>query len=374
MKDQQAVFLVVLSLLLSHLVAAQTPPQPLWKSFQVRVDGGYEQNFWSPYEAYELKYDVRGFKIFYFDAQIDHPLEKWYVPKVIFHWETNFNSPEQNELIKVHSAQTQLEQSYQKISTAIGLFNTVKLVEGAVAGKFDVEKRYDKFRIGYLKETFFLKVEPAVSGLRYAAYYSDNVYEFKQGLSYSQFTKFQELNATFDTGGTLLLFNIVQKLLKMEDKEINLGTEGESRLGLFYAVYRKPYSISQVLGGSGSTSGETNTIYNARFNIYGFREEAKIGEYYSFVNRFGFATINLNKDTELQDLELPQAHFFLGFDHAVSIPIRFSEGFSMKLFGSVSYNVIVGGEINQETQELETKSHLDNDLFYKIGATFSFRF
>ncbi|HNB10680.1 MAG TPA: hypothetical protein PK754_14090, partial [bacterium] len=158
------------------------------------LSSGFEYNTWSPYKADELRYTIEGFQIGYLRGEIDHNVPM--LPNLNFSWETNFGGKKQNELMQAQNSTSKLEQGYEKLHTALE-FGKKKIYNDAG----QVINTMANWELTYTKETFYIAVSPKSSDLRYAAYYSDAVYNFPQGTKYSMFTKFQEIGLTAYTGG-----------------------------------------------------------------------------------------------------------------------------------------------------------------------------
>lgn len=328
-----------------------------------RLDGGAEYNAWIPYKSSYLDYTIQGIVVGYLDAALFPGIR--FLPSLSFHYETNFNTPNQKELMAAQQAGTDLEQAYNKMRF-IGSF-------------FQNSEGRNTLEVEYTKETFFISVTPNVPNLYYAPYNSEGKIQFSEGDEISQFTKFQEINATFDTYGVEILIGLMNALTTGEDMEIrDLSDIFDTRLGLFYAEFYKPYETSMVVGGSGTTTGETNTIYNARFRTVGLIEKIQTRPsgmlVFSYLPRFGISFINLQKGVELQDAETP---LFFYYGHEFELGLRLgSDNFAGKIAASVDFSFMYGGELktNSETNnaQIDTKSFINNDVLIKVYGVFEF--
>jgi hypothetical protein len=343
--------------------------------FHIAAHAGYENNWWMPYITDKLSYTTEGFKIGYFNGEIRHGI-KW-LPDIRFGWETNFNSAHQNEILQVQNSKTNLEQGYDKIQSIFGFGRKIDHYLDENTQKMENGIEYQVFELNYTKETFFITVKPNVPDLRYAAYYSDNVYDFPRTASYSNYTKFQELSATFYTGHTSFIFAIFNGLLSPSQSSskdfITFGKDVEVRFGGFYSTVRKPYEITQEVGYVGTTTGEINTIYNAYFKDYGVVEEIRAENFY-ISYKLGIATIDLKKTVELTDSFNP-IFFSFGSKLGFTLPIKFSSRLGLNILGDFEYMFLYGSTMvndnqnssNQTSQShLQVQSFINSDMLFKV--------
>ncbi|HNJ72555.1 MAG TPA: hypothetical protein PL129_08645 [bacterium] len=340
------------------------------------LSSGFEYNTWSPYKADELRYTIEGFQIGYLRGEIDHNVPM--LPNLNFSWETNFGGKKQNELMQAQNSTSKLEQGYEKLHTALE-FGKKKIYNDAG----QVINTMANWELTYTKETFYIAVSPKSSDLKYAAYYSDAVYNFPQGAKYSMFTKFQEIGLTAYTGGESYFMMIFTGLFGGGSGSVQkLGKDTETRFGFYYATFQKPYMVSQVLSG-GTNNGESATVYNTRFKSYGIKEEIKFdgkGGYFNFTQKLGLVTVNLRKGTELEDSESPLFfHYAIGLEGGLRIQM---DRFHVLLGASGEYGFMLGGTYNEEEEndttgeegKIKTTSFINNDLLIKYRGVIQYYF
>lgn len=329
----------------------------------LRVNAGFEYNNWYPYKSDYLEYYIEGIKVGYLDVSL---FPGWkLLPQLSFHYETNFNAKKQQELMQQNSRTTKIEQAYDKLRLLGGFFRNDE-------GKNIME-------LEYTRETFFISVTPKISNLYYAPYNSDYVRSFNVGDNISQYVEFQEINLTFDTGGISILVGIISALTTGGQAQIyDFRGFMDTRLGIFYSFFHKPYEVDMVLGGSGYTTGDTYTIYNARFRTVGLIE--KIQTYptswfiFAYIPRFGLSFIDLREGEALRDVSTP---LFFYYGHEFQIGFRIGgDNYAGKIVASVDFSFMYGGTMknNEETgnAQIETRSFINNDVLVKIYGVFEF--
>lgn len=355
------------------------------KTKYVYIDSGFEYNFWTPYAADVLNYKTEGFKIFYVNGILKHKIP--YLPVLKFEWFTNFNSENQDELLKIQNNETKLEQTYNKLKGVLGFDKHEKFIpkkkdddDDSEGIKKDENNKYVFYTLefSYMKETFFVNVTPK-EDFNYIPYNSSQSQTtIYSGDKLSMFTKFEEFRVTFDTGGLMVLpafINLLFGSSKDDDASKPLDVSGafDTRLGFFYATYNKPFSINQI-STSGETTGELNSIYDAKFKIFGIVEEVNSFPFeqyiFNYSTKLAFVSIDLTEDEMLEDWSAPM-FLFVGF--GVDLGFRFEMGkyVSLKVLGSGQYNFMIGTESetdeNGETK-LKSKSFINDDLLLKITA------
>lgn len=357
---------------------AQTNEFLNFLSPNVNVIAGYNNSWWLPYITTKLDYHTEGYKIAYFDATISHAL-KW-LPDYHINWQTNFNFEHQDEILRIQNTSTNLEQGYNKIISIINFGKEIDKYYDKELKKYVDGIEYQRFTLEYMKETFLITVKPNVNNLRYAAFYSENVYYFPQTISLRHYTKFQELRATFFSGHTSFLLYFIKALTNpaqsTEKDIIELGNKTETRFGFYFSTVNKPYEVTQIIGNTGTVSGEINTIYNAKFNNYGLVEEIH-SKNLDMTTKFGIATIKLKKSLELTDSNNP-IFFSLGLKFLLKIPISFTERMGMQINGSFEYQFLYGGTMvkDEETSKdkLVSQTFINADMLGKVDALFYYNF
>jgi len=324
-------------------------------------------NGWLPNKASSLDYYTEGIQYFRFEGRFTHAIP--FVPEVFFQYETNF-LPEssQQELLAVHDSVSAIENVYNKIKIVAGF--------GKRLDSFNPNRSNSFFDISYTKETFFIQVNPNVGGLFYAPYGSGQAVALNRGDTLSMFTKFEEINGTFKTPGIAILPTIYSLLFMDETQDvIDFDDTWETRLGGYYATFQKPYMISQTET-SGGVSGETNFIYNARFNAVGVVE--RYGYYndwfeFSFQHNLGVAWVNLRESEVLRDTEsLLFFHYKIAPTAAVHLPLL-NKRINLSLSANLDWGFIWGGQFNFSSFKFDTSAFVNNDLIFKVSASIAVR-
>lgn len=329
----------------------------------LRVTAGFEYNNWYPYQSDYLDYEIEGIKVAYADIALFPGFRL--LPNLTFHIETNFNADHQGELMQRRDQSTKIEQAYNKYRFIGGFFRND-------AGRNTME-------VEYTKETFYISVTPRVSNLYYAPYDSDTVQQFNIGDNVSQYVDFEEINVTFDTYGISILIGLINALTTGGTAQIyDLSGVADTRFGIFYAQFHKPYEIDMVSGGSGYTTGERFTIYNARFRTIGLIEKIQTRPYsiviFNYIPRFGLTFIDLREGEELRDVDTP---LFFYYGHEFQLGLRVgSRDFAGRIVASVDFTFMYGGTMknNEETgnAQIETRSFINNDVLVKFYGVFEF--
>jgi len=328
--------------------------------FNLYAEGNLEYNWWSPDKSYMLDYYIEGFRTLKLETGIDH--EIMFLPKLNLSWETNFGALEQEELLQVQHTETGLETAYKKFKLIAGF--------GETLADFNLWKSNSYFDISYSKETFFIQVSPASDNFYYAPYNSSNVIPFRRGDTLSMFTKFEEIDITFSSGGIAVLPFLFSSLFGGDVEEIMELDGIDTRLGGFYATFQKPYTVSQV-SGYGSVSGDADYIYNTRFSAWGLVET------YSFYSDFshftmkmnlGLARIKLQNDFLLEESNSPA---FFYYKHAMELGfhIPFGNRVFLNFGGNFDWSFMWGGNYNSEKENIETSSFINSDMIFKIEAS-----
>ncbi len=313
---------------------------------------------WNPDESYNLQYYTEGFQHFKFEAKLTHDLKLF--KELKFEWETNFHATHQEELLQVYSAQTPIEKAYKKIKIIAGM--------GEKYGDFNPWTSNSVFDLSYSKEAFFIEVTPTVPTLIYAPFESNNFVELHAGETLGMFTKFEELQGTFNTGGFALLPFIVSSLTGGTVTDVLQMDGFDTRLGAYYSTFQKPYMVDQV-STHGTTTGESNYIYAAKFNAVGLVE--KYGYYgkiftWDMQMNYGAAWVKLRQDQVLKDSEsLMFFHYKLGTGMGFHIPL-FESRVNISIKGSIDWGFMYGGTYDDETETIVTQSYLNDDLIYKL--------
>lgn len=357
------------------------------KNINVSVETGFEYNTWKPQKADELNYDIEGFQIGYAKGAIQHQIP--FLPDLKFNWETNFGAKHQDEILRIHNTKSKVEQGYDKLNAILGFGSQTKRIK---KGDDEVELKYDDgstrtyygFELSYTKETFYIGVTPATGGLNYAAYYSNRTYGFPEGTKVSQLTKFQEISATGYTNGQLFIFWIINVFFaasadqdsKMDDQSMIFKIpEADSRIGVFYATFQKPYSVSQVLT-LGEISNAPNTIYNTRFRAVGIKDEISAPSRSSLIarwtNRFGFSWINLRKKESLDDTNSP-GFFYFGSELELGFRLKIKR-LQLSLSASGDFGFMQGLNIDDEADQFYATSFINNDLLLKYKGSLQYVF
>jgi len=329
--------------------------------FNLGLEASYEYNYWMPDESYNLDYYTEGLKVYRFKGHLHHGIKL--LPDLRFEWETNMNSAIQNELFMVHNSATSLEAGYNKIIGVIGFGK--RYIDSE---RFDPRLTNNFFELKYIKETFLIDVSPSYGNLRFVEYLTGRSRNFNEGQSLSQFTKFEEVRATFFTDGFAILPSIINGLFGGQSEALDL-TGTDTRFGAFYATFQKPYSTTQILT-SGTTSGDLYSIYNAKFDTYGLYEEYNFMGDHFFLKmglNFGLSFIHLTANEELTDSDNPLFFYYanhveMGFD----IPL--GRRMNMHLTGDFDWSWMLGGDYNEETEAMETQSFINSDMLFKIRA------
>ncbi len=341
-------------------LSAQNFENLIDKGFNFMLNSEYVYNKWEPNESYCLNYYTEGIQYYKFEAKLSHDLEV--LPELKFSWETNFNAKNQDELLRVHNSISPLENAYNKIMFVAGF--------GKSDDDFNPYRSNSIFDLSYSKETFFISVTPTTDYLYYAPFNSSGDVSLSEGENLDMFTKFEEIQGTFRTGGFAVLPFLISSFCGGDVIEIMSVKGMDTRLGVYYATFQKPFMVNQVYS-SGYTSGDYNYIYNARFNSYGLVE--KYG-YYGKVFlldmqlNFGLAQIKLRNDSRLEDSESPLFfHCKMRTNMGFHIPIANAK-VNLSLLGSLDWSFMYGGTYNSETQHIESKSYLNDDTIFKVYA------
>ncbi|HMW33422.1 MAG TPA: hypothetical protein PKA52_08555, partial [bacterium] len=363
-RSQKQFYFIALLTLYGYQVPLLSQVAILGYTTKFNFDGGFEYNTWSPHKTNELKYDIEGFRIGYVRGELVHDIP--FIPDMKFNWETNFGAKHQEEILKAHNSMSKLEQGYEKMNAILSFFPESKIKK---EGDEKVEmknrdgsvRKYHNFEISYTKETFYIGVTPATEGLNYAAYASGKTYGFPYGTSISQFTKFEEISATFYTDGKLYIFWIINAFFSAaadresafsDESRIFQFPEADSRIGVFYSTFQKPYSVNQVLT-QGEVINSPNTIYNARFQAAGIIDEISSPAQSSLIarwtNRFGYSWINLRKKEDLEDTNSP-GFFYFGTEAELGFRIHFNK-FSLNLSASGNFGFMQGLNVDTEAEQ-----------------------
>lgn len=332
----------------------------LLDGFNLSAKGNLDYNWWMPDESYKLDYYTEGFQSLKFEVALEHDIP--FLPTLKVDWETNFGAQMQDELFKAHNHETVLETVYDKIKVVGGF--------GETLSELGLWKSNNLVDISYSKETFFIEVSPSYTDLWYAPYNSNDIIKFEAGEKLSMFTKFEEIDLTFSTGGFAVLPMLMTTLFGGDIEEV-MDLEGfDTRLGLFYATFQKPYSVTQVAS-YGTVSGNRNYIYNTKFQTYGIIESYSISsDYVHFLMKMnlGMSRIKLQNDYLFEDSESP---YFFYYKHAMELGLHLPIGNRIYLSaaGSFDWSFLFGGTYDSETENYETSSFLNSDMLFKVFAS-----
>lgn len=355
-------FIVFIALLQFALVLKA---QPDWATlmddgFNLCLNASGKYDYWIPDKAASLKYYTEGFQAFKVEAILSHTID--FLPVFKWKWETNFgNSTNQKSLLKAHNTHTKLESVYNRMHFAIGL--------GKKIDNWHPFLPRTTFELSYTKETFLVQVTP-IRNLYYWDFNDRNPEAFNRGQRATMFTKFEAIRGTFNTNGVSILPTIITMLFSAGQAEVlELGDKVETRFGLFYSQFQKPYTITQVVSG-GNVSGNENTIYNARFRSYGLTETWNAYWNYFFMNviiDFGISTIHLNNSLKLKDSGSPLFFYYKNLI-GMGFFIPFGNRVQLNISGDFDWSWMFGGTYNAETEKMEANSFLNADIFFKGNA------
>ncbi|HNI12242.1 MAG TPA: hypothetical protein PLL93_13960, partial [bacterium] len=151
--------------------------------------------------------------------------------------------------------------------------------------------------------------------------------------------------------------------------------EADSRIGVFYSTFQKPYSVNQVLT-QGEVINSPNTIYNARFQAAGIIDEISSPAQSSLIarwtNRFGYSWINLRKKEDLEDTNSP-GFFYFGTEAELGFRIHFNK-FSLNLSASGNFGFMQGLNVDTEAEQFYATSFINNDLLLKYKGSLQYIF
>ena len=352
--------LLVLTINFSTKSYSQDYAYLISNGFNLYAEGNFEFNWWSPDKSFMLDYHTEGFRTLKFEAGLDHKFG--FLPKLNFSWETNFGAREQEELLRVQHSETKLETAYKKFKLIAGF--------GKKLEDYNIWSSNSSFDISYSKETFFIQVSPATNNFYYAPYNSSSIIPFATDDTLSMFTKFEEIDFTFATGGFVILPALISTLFGGEIDEISEIAGLDTRLGGFYATFQKPYTVSQVAG-YGTVSGNADYIYNTKFSVWGIVESYNFyGEnvHFKMQLNLGLASIKLQNDFLLEESNSPA---FFYYKHAMELGLHYSLG--KRIFwsfgGNFDWSFMFGGNYNEETENIETSSFINSDMIFKVQTS-----
>ena len=335
---------------------------------KINIRAGYEYLDWFPYKSDKLDYHIRKNQLGYFDISLfpgSFTPVLGMMPNLCFHWETNFNGHTQSELMVERGSDSLADYAYNKLRSSIDLFMCEE----------DDRNPTGWVQVEYTVERFSCSVTPAVSSLNYQPF-KGTPRTFSQGQVITQYVDFHEISLTFNTMGYEVLIGIIGALTGGDSsvaKIIDLRGIADTRLGLFFAQFHKPYEIEQYTG-TGST-GEENTIYNARFRTVGLVEKIKFKPfrifYMGYIPRFGLTFVDLKEGTALRD---PEAPLFFYYAHELEMGFNIgTDRYAVRIIGSFDYTFMVGGDLttNDDTGDLqvESSSFINDDILIKLYAT-----
>jgi hypothetical protein len=362
------IYLLILIFLLGlnpYRVSSQSFSDLITNGVNLFTEGSFNYNFWMPDESYRLDYQTEGFQNIKIDTRFTHAIP--ILPELRFTWETNFNARNQDELLQVHNQATSLETSYNRLMFLAGFGKRFARKTGR---GFDPRRSNSIFDLSYSKETFYISVSPNSGTLYFAPYNSTSLQTFFEGSELSMFTKFEEIKGTFNTDGFAILPAFFSALFGGNAEVMELSG-ADTRLGGFYAQFFKPYNITQVIS-YGSSSGNRDYIYNARFQSYGLVEEYSfMGDYASFKIQMnlGLAQINLQEKLLLEESESP---LFFYYKHSMNLQIHipiWQSRLLLNLGGAYDWSFMWGGQYSAESELIETKSFINSDMIFKANGS-----
>ena len=330
--------------------------------FNLSTSANYERNGWLPSSSYNLDYKTKGFEMFKFNAVLAH--ENTIIPDIKFKWETNLNSAPHEELLKAHSETSSIEEAYNKIMFVAG-FGKRYIDED----RFDFKNPRSYFQLSYIKDTYFVAVSPEEDNLKYKSY-NGEVRSFNKEDRLEQFTKFEEVRATFRSGYMILPY-ILQVMFTAGAAYEPVEVKG--RFGAYYNTFNKPYSVTQAIS-AGSFNGDRNTIYDAKFKSLGFYEQYNwVGDsfYFNMGMNLGYSWLKLSDDEVFKDSSSP-AFLYYATEMEMGWDIKLSDHFFINISGMFNYGMMygitsTGSDDHNEEAPFEVSSLINNDLRYKIN-------
>lgn len=362
MEDMKSIIISFLSVLFlgPSFVYSQEDLDDLYNGFNWMIKSDVVYNHWIPSTSYSLDYYTEGIQYYRFESVITHDLS--FLPDIKFAWETNFNKSNQVELLEEHSSASGLEDAYNKIMLIAGF--------GKHTGLFNPWRTNSFFDLSYSKETFYIKVRPNEDEIYYAPFSQDEPKRLLTGNDLGMFTKFQEIQGTFNTEGIAILPAIMGALFG-GGTDIMTFDGLDTRLGLYFATFHKPFMMNQIAT-YGWLSGDQRTLYDARFNAFGLVEKwGYYGKYFIFdmQNNLGIAFINLREDETLSDSQDPvYFHYKLATSLGFHLPL-WNSRVNFSAMGSFLWSFMWGGVYSNETEVIETQSFLNGDMIFKINGS-----
>lgn len=332
----------------------------LYNGFNWMIKSDIVYNHWIPTKSYSLDYYTEGIQYYRFESVITHDLS--FLPDLKFSWETNFNKSNQVELLQEHSSESAIEDAYNKIMFIAGF--------GRQVGVFNPWRTNSFFDLSYSKETFYISVRPNEENIYYAPFEQNEPVRLLTGADLGMFTKFQEIQGTFNTNGVAILPAFMGALFG-GSTEVMTFDGLDTRLGLYFATFHKPFMMNQIAT-YGYLSGDERTLYDARFNAVGMVEKwGYYGKYFLFdmQNNLGIAFINLREDESLSDSQDPvYFHYKLATNLGFHLPL-WNSRVNFSAMGTFLWSFMWGGVYSSETEVIETQSFLNGDMIFKINGS-----
>ncbi|MDH5547972.1 MAG: hypothetical protein OEZ43_20535 [Gammaproteobacteria bacterium] len=395
-RAQSSILKTILALLLFSSTLSVVSAEEIQRKSLLFIDYvdlsyGSEYNFWMPEEIPNIEYKTKGFMSHYLDLNtgIDGVPVEVKITSQGFKSDSAFRVSDKDvwnkEQLIADDQESNLEQSYNKLQFWLGF------------GADNMEKA--PLKISYAKELFNIQVTPQNSTMNYFPFVGGSSNLVANETLHLQ-TKFEEIKFTFDSGGFPCVDSMVSALFNIK---IDQFKGKDSRCGLYYLKYQKPYNYSQLVGGNpepldcsfvynyGGTyeeydicqqaanevyleeladrAAKERNIYDARVYTYGVIQETTIEKeniYFGYRPRLGTWRIELTSAEEL-DFGL----FPIFYAHELELFVKFNpinvKGLDFWLGANWKYMLFLGAEPGAtEDSPISIAGFANMDSLFKV--------
>jgi len=393
-------FLMIVFLVISINIQARDFEDLMDKGFNIMLKSEYNANFWIPTGAYNLQQITTGPSTLKLEGALTTSWE--FLPVIRANWETNMISNSSKEMIMRYNTSTSRVVSFlNKANKLISGYNKFMFLTGFGTNEdsdFNPFISNGLFDFQYSSETFVSQTTPKVFKMNYVPYEGSTSIPYYFNDTLTLCTKFEEFSGMFNMHGQIILPSLFflmfnGEMLTMDD------SSGETKLGLYYSTFQKPYTIAQTYS-SGDLSGNRNDIYNSKFRAIGLVEEFTLSNsisYFSMRYNLGVSWIKLNKNLYLQDTSAPIFFDFkINAKYGLNIPLG-TPNLLFGLFASADYGFVLGGDFSSTNNSddyyydnnyyntnyyddtenkpiFEMKSFINGDLILKLNASLTLNF